>query len=740
MKITRREFVQISGMAVTALERSTSAFAHSDSSAATSQDWFDRPMRWAQLTLVENDPGRYDPQFWLDYFKRTHSDAACLSAGGCVAYYPTQIPLHHRSAWMGDTDPFGELLAGCRKLNMVVIARTDPHSALQDAYEAHPDWIAVDAEGRKRRHWATPGRWVTCALGPYNFEFMTDVHKEIMSLYKVDGIFSNRWAGSGMCYCEHCQRNFKAASGMELPRTNNPQDPRRRSYVLWQQQRLFELWRLWDSEIRKINTHARFIPNTGGGALSGLDMKTISELSDILFADRQARRGLAAPWSNGKNGKEYRSALGRKPVGGIFSIGVEEPYRWKDSVQSDAEIRIWVADGVANGLRPWFTKFSGTLRDRRWLKVVEDIYNWHYRAERYLRNEAPLARVAMVYSQQTAAFYGGERAQQKVEDPILGMYHALIEARIPFEMVHDRLLDPEHIDQFRLLILPNIAALSDQQCDKLRQFVRRGGSILATQETSLYDEWGMRRLDFGLSDIFGVSFTGRLEGPMQNSYLKVEQDPSTGRRHPILAGLESAERIINGVWRVEVTSRPGAHPSSEGAASAHPPLTLIPSYPDLPMEEVYPRVEKTDIPGVYPREIGKSRIVYFPWDIDRVFWEVMSVDHGKLLRNAVEWATNEECPVTVIGPGVLDVTIWRQKESMTVHLVNLTNPMMMKGPFRELIPVGAQQVRVRLPEGKRARKTQFLVSRATPRVEESAGYLKLTVPSVTDLEVVAIDL
>src|SRR5207237_4088064 len=51
-------------------------------------DWVDRPMRWAQLTLVEDDPGQFDPQFWLDYFKRTRSDAACLSAGGCVALYP----------------------------------------------------------------------------------------------------------------------------------------------------------------------------------------------------------------------------------------------------------------------------------------------------------------------------------------------------------------------------------------------------------------------------------------------------------------------------------------------------------------------------------------------------------------------------------------------------------------------------------------------------------------------------
>ena len=156
------------------------------------EPWFDRPMRWAQLVLVENDPGRFDPDFWLDYFKRIHADAACLSAGGVVAYYPTNVPMHHRSAWLGDSDPFGYLVKGCRKMGMAVIARTDPHATWDEVYKAHPDWIAVESNGRKRRHWSNPELWVTCAMGPYNFEFMTKVHKEIMTLYQLDGIFSNR--------------------------------------------------------------------------------------------------------------------------------------------------------------------------------------------------------------------------------------------------------------------------------------------------------------------------------------------------------------------------------------------------------------------------------------------------------------------------------------------------------------------------------------------------------------------
>ena len=381
---TRRDFLRTTAMAGSALALAGEHVAHA---APEPLPWFDRPMRWAQLTLVEDDPGTYDLNFWLDYFRRTHSDAACLSAGGCVAYYPTKVPLHYRSAWLGNRDSFGDLVAGCRKMHMVVIARTDPHAAHQDVCDAHPDWIAVDADGQKRRHWAMPELWVTCALGPYNFEFMTEVTSEIVSLYQVDGVFSNRWAGSGMCYCEHCRQNFQSATGLQLPRTNDPQDPSRRAYITWRQQRLFELWRLWDAEIRKINPGACFIPNTGGGALSDLDMQAIGELAPILFADRQARRGLMPPWANGKNGKEYRSTMGRKPIGGVFSIGVEEPYRWKDSVQNGPEIRLWVLDGIANGLRPWFTKFAGTLHDRRWLPVVEELYGWHFRNERYLRND-----------------------------------------------------------------------------------------------------------------------------------------------------------------------------------------------------------------------------------------------------------------------------------------------------------------------------------------------------------------
>ena len=733
----RRNFIMNTGFigsGLTLLQAESFANVFTDNEDA----WFNKSMRWAQLAFVENDPGRYDPDFWLDYFKKIHADGVLLSAGGIVAFYPTEIPLHHRSAWLGNSDPLGYLVSECRKRGMTIILRTDPHATRQDMYDAHPDYIAVTADGNKRRHWSNPELWVTCALGPYNFDFMTKVNGEIMKRYQPNAIFSNRWQGHGICYCEHCTRNFKNATGMELPKppgvrsmnvpdTGNESafriDPTYLKWMQWQTDRLKELWFLWDGEIRKIKSSARFIPN-------GFPDKLLTgQHSDFFFADQQGRRGAIPPWANAKGAKELRASLGMKPLIGIFSVGVEEEFRWKDSVQNDAEIRIWVAEGVANGMKPCFVKFGGYIYDKRWMDAVANIYQNYYKGEKYLRNTASMARVGMVYSQQTDQKYGGRPWQEGKGAHALGMYQALVEGRIPFDMVNDKLLDDEHLKNYKLLILPNLAALSDAQCNQLRQFVQGGGSILATFETSLYDEEGKPRPDFGLSDLLGVSYDNGVEGPLKNSYLRIKNDSQTKQAHIVMEGLEDAYRIINTVHQVKVKPN----------ISFPSPVTLVPSYPDLPMEDVYPRVADSDTRELYLREVGKGRVVYMPGDMDRSYWQIMSSDHCQLLCNAVRWALNEPPVADVKGPGMIDVAVWRQKNSMTVHLVNLTNPMTMKGSFREFLPVHAA-VSIKIPEGKKASNVQLLMAGIKPEVENKNGTLKLKVPKILDHEIITIDL
>jgi hypothetical protein len=292
------------------------------------------------------------------------------------------------------------------------------------------------------------------------------------------------------------------------------------------------------------------------------------------------------------------------------------------------------------------------------------------------------------------------------------------------------LLDRQHTTQFRTLILPNIAALSNLQCQQISEFVEDGGSVVATYETSLYDEWGVRRQDFGLASLFGVSFGGGPQGPMLNSYLSLQKESSTDTYHPLLKGFEDATRIVNASNQVNI------RPLSQDLFS---PLQIVPSYPDLPMEAVFPPPVKTHCPGVILRESGRGRVVYFPGDIDRTFWEVLNVDHAKLLRNAVIWATNETAPVIVEGQGVLDISVWGQNNSMTAHLVNLTNPMMMKGPVREVIPIASQRVRIRIPEGRRVSRAKLLVAGNSSPFRREQGFIIFDVPSIAVHEVIALD-
>lgn len=689
--------------------------------------WMDGPMRWSQLTLSERDAADVDIAFWLQFFRDIRSDGACLSAGGYVAYYPTDVPHHHRSRWLGERDPFGEMVGGCRSQGMVVLARTDPHAVHDEAAMAHPEWIQRDAAGRPRQHWTMPGAWLACMLGPYNFDHMTEVHREIVTRYDVQGIFTNRWKNQSICYCEHCKAEFRQATGLPLPSAgdSSPQ------YLAWQEDRYLRLVDVWDAAIRDARPDARIIPNAGisrcpaPGAVD-LDITRLMSKVGILFADHQGRRENEPLTSSAECAKMFTGAAEGRPVGGIFSVGLEGRHRWKDSVQSPAEITAWVAESVAHGMRPWWTKFGATIPDSRWLGVVRDTYRWLAECEPYLRNQRSLATTALVYSQRMAHLDLEGQHCGDFEDHLRGAYYALLQARIPFDMISDRHLDPEHLARYQSLVLPNLAMLSDWECQQLTAFVNRGGGIVATHTTSLFDGDGLRRGTLGLADLFGVRVVGPPEGPMKNSYLAIT-DPES----PLVEGLRGTDRIINGVYRLPV--EPSAPLESR-------PLSLIAAYPDLPMEEVYVRDSDVGSPQAFLRRVGSGRIAYFPWDIDRTFWELLQPDHGDLLARGVRWVGGAPPVVDVRGPGLVDVAVWRQASSLTVHLVNLTNPMTMRGCYREFYPAGPQRVAIRIPDRAWVRAVRLLKRSGEPDFVIEDGTLTVAVPDVVDHEVVAVDL
>jgi hypothetical protein len=158
------------------------------------------------------------------------------------------------------------------------------------------------------------------------------------------------------------------------------------------------------------------------------------------------------------------------------------------------------------------------------------------------------------------------------------------------------------------------------------------------------------------------------------------------------------------------------------------------------MERVYTMTPQTNIAMAFCRQVGRGRVVYFPMDLDRTFWEVLAADHLVLLKNAVEWAAEESQPMTVTGPGLVDISYWRQKDSLTAHVVNMNNPMMMKGPYREMLPAGPYHVSLEIPVGAKVGAVKLLESGATPKTSRDGVWLVVEVPNIRLHEVVAVDL
>lgn len=700
MTPTRRDALKLAALlAATPL---TGAIAMPESPA-----WTRSAMRWMQVAFTEDNPQNADIGFWLKLFAECHADGVCLSAGGSIAFYPSALALQHRAKFLGDRDLFGDMVKGCRALGLRIIARVDPHAMAQEVFAAHPEWAACTEDGKPRRHWAAADMVVTCQNGGFMFELMPQILAEITARYAPDGFFGNRWNGSGMCWCASCRAQFKTATGFDLPRSNETNEEVTRAYADWDKERRWAQYALWNAAIKKVKPDGFFAPNYGmNDPRAEIPMVTI---------DRQGRTGLTPLWSNGKNAKLARSVVGDTPVAGLFSIGVEdEAYRFKDSVQGSAEIAAWVHAGMAQGFRPWLCKFNAKVIDPRWIATVEKLYDWHWKNEKYFRNTENLARVAIVQSlaSQTAAKAQYDAAQN-------GWCQALTEARVAYEFLDDRLL--EKAARYRVLVLPNATVLSDGQCAALKTFVRNGGRLVATGATSLADEAGRRRTNFGLAELFGCDFAGTIDTAVKNSYL-TPRGP-----HPLVKGLEDAPRVIGTSQRLHVT------PHDNGLN----PLTLVPSYPDLPMERDYTLTPATDIPAVFCRSFGKGRVVYFPSNIDATFWDLLVGDHLALLANAIAWAADEPQPLMVTGPGLIDVAYWRQAHSLAAHLVNLTNPMALKGPFREILPIGPFEVRLQSTVTPQAVR---LLEADTPADWRRDGdMLIVRVPRVALHEVVAID-
>ncbi len=162
---------------------------------------------------------------------------------------------------------------------------------------------------------------------------------------------------------------------------------------------------------------------------------------------------------------------------------------------------MWMLEGIAGGIQPWWHHVGAFNEDRRMYGTAAPVMAWHKVNEAYLVNRQPVASVGVIWSQRNTDFYGRDQADRMVDLPYRGVTQALIRARIPYLPIHADYIERSGVP-LTLLILPNVAAMSDEECSAVRRFVERGGSLIATGVSSLYNEWGDSRQELAWPTCF----------------------------------------------------------------------------------------------------------------------------------------------------------------------------------------------------------------------------------------------
>ena len=105
-----------------------------------------------------------------------------------------------------------------------------------------------------------------------------------------------------------------------------------------------------------------------------------------------------------------------------------------------------------------------------------------------------------------------------------GVAEMLERSHIPFDVLFDDGLTAEGLAGYRVLVLPDSVCLSDAECAAIAAWVEAGGTLVATYQTSLADEWGDRREGFGLGEAFGLTYRGTYDADGDGGTIYVLHD------------------------------------------------------------------------------------------------------------------------------------------------------------------------------------------------------------------------
>ena len=690
--------------------------------------WEKEPLRILDLVsstgqIVFREPGSLVAEKAAQFYGAEHLEVMDLVKGldDKGFFFKTSV------AAKQNEDYLAKYLPEAKKKGLRVMIYFNVHWYKRAFGDQHPDWLQTTEDGQPLGGVYETGTSL-CINSPYR-EWCFQVVRDLCA-YPIDGIFyDGPIFFPATCYCPSCREKFRKLYGGDLPSKKIRKGKPFQQLLEFQAASLADFLRDTQKIIKSINPEIALYMNggeRGGNWSTGRLNRVLVKEQDILGSEGGFIGGDLEQvpfWKPGVTARLLETQSGGKPRI-IFSATGHKP--WTFSLLPEAELRFLYAQTIANGAGVWFGMWPFEFHQPE-MKAVVEMNRFLADHAAYYTGTRSEARVAIVWPDRTMNFYQGSETPKaggpakpqadvgNVNAEFSGLTNALLRMQAPFDVLDDEALEKETLSRYDLLILPNMACMSGEAVAGLRAFVRDGGNVLATFETSLYDETGGRRSDFALGDLLGVRDAGRLVGPARWDYLK------RTAADPLLEGLDR-EFLPAPAYHLKVVPS-GARPV------LHFTKLLSGPYDGLP--------EASDEPALAVNSYGKGRVAYFSGDLGSALNTFRQPESFRLVHNIVRGLSR--LPVKFENSPASVEAVWRSQdggERLLLHLMNFSAET--PRPVSRVIPL--RDLRVSVPGLGKARRVFSLVRpQELAAGRDANGDLSFVVPRLDEYEVVVIE-
>jgi hypothetical protein len=730
-------------------------------SAVEANSWLRERNRGFHVTIRDVDCRDFDVPRFIDDLASMHATFFSFFLGGYVTTYPTRLPYQRMSPYLDGRDLAGEIITAAHDAGLKALGMIDLGQIPDNAARDHPGWCAQDREGNPLPR--MPGLYAACPMGGFQTTYIHEVLSEILERYgagsgrRLDCIkFGGGSFGFSheVCYCPSCQASFQAEAGHDLPLWRDWSQSLWRTYTAWRLDHARQRVQQLGQAVHRVDPEMPFMGNSvcfgdpGWTVGASLDVESQAAVADAVQVEIQTRARYSeetgsASWqwiSWPAETARFMTSVSDTPIWVVTSYFLAWP--WRRSAMAPVEQKVYLAQVAANGADPMVNLSGGppaVHEDPRGFDVIRELYGFLAQHREFYERDASGATVALVYSMETLFFYGQDHPEARYLHEFRGIEQALHQAHIPFDIISTRLgpegqLDPESLERYSVLVLPNLACLTDEEALAVQKYVENGGSVVATFETSLCHRDGLRRDEFALADLLGTAYAGASPSSMasiETGYKQVYMDlepEGQGVRHPLLEGFEGTSLLPMGGNYCIVTHAPDATVAT----------TLSAPFVVFPEGWSYPRVEASGHDLLVVKEhAGGGRTVYFAGAPGALYWAMPYPDLARLITNAVIWAADGLQPVYVTAPPTLQVSLRVQADRRLVHLINLTGGERF---FRELVPVRDVRVALPLDAGVEVIEAYLLSDQQPLEVTHDNQLWSVTVPEIRDYDVLLFEL